>query len=247
MRRWQIDAWLKEAAEKGYTVKWARYWDMASTKEAGDFTSGALCFWIKETDRFFIMNIKRGQWSPGKAEAMFTRYTKLDYNNHAPYQVGMEREPGSSGVYSIRHFQRLLKEGEDGISVALKEFPATQSKMLNAQPFTAAAENGKVYILDDAEADPHYRSEDGGKGWVGDFFDELEDFPEGAHDDMIDSVTGAYKLLTGKKGISATIGRGKDGITPESAGKVAKTGINHLNRAENGQIRRSSVTFGRKW
>lgn len=247
VKRWQIDAWLKEAESKGYTVKWARYWDMASTKEAGDYTSGALCFWIKETDRFFIMNIKRGQWSPGKAEAMFVRYTKLDYNNYAPYTVGMEREPGSSGVYSIRHFQKLLREGDDSISVTLKEFPATQSKMLNAQPFTAASESGKVYILDDAEEDPHYRSEDGGKGWVGDFFDEIEDFPEGAHDDMIDSVTGAYKLLTGKKGISATIGRNNSTNPADSAGKSAKAGQNRLGTLQNGMKKRSSVTFGRKW
>jgi hypothetical protein len=77
---------------------------------------------------------------------------------------------------------------------------------------------------------------------IRDFFDEMEDFPEGAHDDMIDSVTGCYKLLTGKKGIKTAIGRN----TSEGATGGQKPGKNQLGSLQNGKPKRSSVTFGRR-
>lgn len=248
-----FNSMIAEAQAKGYTLKWGRYWDMASTAEAGDYTSGSLGVWIKETDRFLIRNIKRGQYSPAKAEAAFVRTTKKDYDIYAPYKVGMEQEPGSSGKYSIRHFEGLLKAKEEAIggpplNIKLHEFPATQKKMINAQPMLAAAEAGKVYILDDPENDPEYNAGDGGLGWVMDFLNEIDDFPEGANDDQMDSTSGLYRMLTGKKGITAAIGRSQ-------AAQAATTSLREGNRghlaqqhgphANSGVLRRSRVTFGR--
>lgn len=242
---------IERAHQLKRTVKFGRYWDMASTANAGDYTTGALASHIKETDITIIWNIHRGQHSPAKAEEAFDKWTKKDELLYDRYTVGMEQEPGSSGKYSIRHFQKLLKEDTEngeGISLTLKEFPATTKKLLNAQPLLAAAEAGKVFIIDDPECDPYYYPQDGGQGWVKDFLLEVEDFPEGAHDDQMDGVSGVYRLLSGKKALSAAVGR-KNGADPAKTGEnqpdPANIGRNRLGNAENGRKRRSSITFGR--
>lgn len=235
--------------QRKLTVKWGRYWDMASTKEAGDYTSGVLGCWIKETDQFIIKGIRRGQFSPAKAETVFENLTYEDFEIYPGYKVGMEQEPGSSGVYSIRHFEKILKAdntelgGKPAMHLKVYESRSTNSKMLNAQPFLACAEFGKVFIVDDAVEDPLYRAEDGGKGWVQDFLDEIDDFPEGAHDDQVDAAGGLYRLLSGKKGLSASVGRS---VKSAAAQKVLSKNPGALANHETGPIRRSQVTFGRR-
>jgi predicted phage terminase large subunit-like protein len=209
-------------------IVWSRYWDMASVDEAGDFTSGALCLYNKETEEFYIRHLNRGQFSPARAELEFAKCVLQDASLEGLVKTGMEQEPGSSGKYSIRHFEGIGRETLPGFNLA--EFPATNSKVLNAQPMLAAAENGKVFYVDDGQD---------GAVWNNDFFSEAEVFPEGAHDDTIDSISGSYKLATGKKGITASIGRAAQVLVELDRIKMSQ------GAPEPGKKRRSSVTFGR--
>jgi predicted phage terminase large subunit-like protein len=218
---------MKEAESHHQLSQWIRYWDLASTKEAGDYTCGALCWYNKVTEEFYVRSLRRGQFSPGKVELEFFRCVQSDHALSDRIRIGMEQEPGASGKFSVRHFEKIAREAVPGSSV--KEFPATQSKLLNAQPWLAAAEAGGVYLVDDGED---------GLGWNKDFNEEAETFPEGAHDDIVDSIAGAYKLATGKKGIRASIGRSDAALAAISQQKLQA-------EAKNGQNRRSSVTFGR--
>jgi len=209
--------------------KWVRYWDFASTKNAGDYTSGPKCLYDTLTENFYITEMVRKQYSAQQAEAAFESAFINDQQQSPNHRVGMEKEPGSSGDYAVRHFQKIAREAKDhlGMKLApdkiLHSFRATTSKLLNAQPFLAAAEAGHVYYLDGH--------------WNTDWLNELKQFPEGAHDDQVDAVSGAYKLITGKKTLSAVFGRSpqveqlisqKSASTPETK-------------------RRSSVTFGRNY
>jgi phage terminase large subunit-like protein len=212
---------------------WARYWDMASVDEAGDYTSGALALYNKDTEDFYIRRLNRGQYSPARAELEFVKTILVDSKLEGFAKTGMEREPGSSGKYSIRHFEGLGREALPGFN--LQEFPATNSKVLNAQPMLAAAENGQVYLVDDGDGS----SADGTADWITDFLTEAEVFPEGAHDDTIDSISGAYKLATGKKGITASIGRVAEAVMEFDRLKMRQ------DSPEPEKKRRSSVTFGR--
>jgi hypothetical protein len=54
-------------------------------------------------------------------------------------------------------------------------------KVARAGPFSAAAERGHVYVVE--------------ARWNQPFFDELEAFPEGDHDDQVDAVSGAIEAL----------------------------------------------------
>lgn len=219
---------LADIRNARHRYSWVRYWDMASTAEAGDYTSGCLALYNYVTEEFYIVRLNRGQFSPAKAEMEFMKCVEMDDLLQGPLKTGMEMEPGASGRYSVRHFEGLGRGVLPGFN--LKEFPSTNSKVLNAQPMLAAAEGGKVYYLDDGAE---------GNEWNNDFFAEAEVFPEGAHDDTIDSISGAYKLATGKKGITASIGR-----SPLARAALERQRMG-VPRSQGQEVRRSLVTFGR--
>ena len=47
---------------------------------------------------------------------------------------------------------------------------------------TSQAEAGNVYVVNGT--------------WLNDFFDELDVFPDGQHDDQVDAASGAFTFLT---------------------------------------------------
>ena len=220
---------MLKSAQKG-KLRWIRAWDLASTAEAGDYTSGTLALYNKETEEFFIRNITRGQFSSYQAESQFKLLSKEDHQmaaaSHVRYCAGMEREPGSSGAYTINHFEGLLRE--EGLPTKLVPHPVGSGKLLNAQPLAAAAERGKVYLVCD------YNEKGSVTGWAKEFLDEAEFFPESENDDQIDSSSIAYKLVSGKTFIKPTFGRHKTPVShpAESKAIVAKKPI--------------GLTFGRR-
>ncbi len=63
----------------------------------------------------------------------------------------------------------------------MKTVKATQDKVTRALPASSQAETGNIKILQ--------------APWNEDFFRELENFPEGTHDDIVDALSGAFLLL----------------------------------------------------
>jgi phage terminase large subunit-like protein len=238
---------LAEWKKQRTGIKWGRVWDLASTHQAGDYSCGPRCAYIKADDHFYIESMKRGQWSAAKAELEFVRTSEEDYALFPDFQLGMEQEPGSSGKYSVRHFENLTRNGIPdtafhGIRGAkVTEHPATTSKQLRAEPFAGGAEHGKIWIVVDHEED--LLCEDPNEirtPWVREFFLECASFPEGAHDDQVDGASLTFIQLTGKKNLKVSIGRkmGKD-----------STGIPDT-MPQNGhdihQTHRRGATFGRR-
>lgn len=222
---------MLQDGQKG-KLEWARTWDLASTKEAGDYTCGALQLYNRATEEFYIVDMARGQWSPAKVEQEFMKAASADIRmanrDNVHYKQGIEEEPGSSGKYTTKHFRELL-HGEHP-QIKLQEAKATTSKMLNSQPLLAAAEAGKVFLVSD------FNEHGAVTGWAKAFMDELESFPEGDHDDQIDSVAQGYKLLTGKSFKKATFGRNPRTIVPPTAQETREVIAS----------RRVGLTFGRK-
>jgi phage terminase large subunit-like protein len=234
---------LKDWKEQEVPLFWGRGWDMASTKEAGDYTAGARALWVKRTEDFYIESMKRGQWSAATAESEFAKAVIEDTNLDPDFKFVMEQEPGSSGKYSVRHFEKLGREEVPGIS--LKEAPATQSKLLRASSFLAGLEHGHVYIIVDHEEDLQfdndtYAVDDIKTEWVREFFSEAKLFPEAPHDDQMDAVALNYINLSGKLGLKASIGRmkGKD-ITGMVGGR-------HVSGESPTPNHRRGATFGRR-
>ena len=64
----------------------------------------------------------------------------------------------------------------------MKTFKATQDKVTRALPVSSQAEAGNIKILQ--------------APWNEDFLREVENFPEGGHDDIVDALSGAFLMLT---------------------------------------------------
>jgi predicted phage terminase large subunit-like protein len=211
-------SWLKQTtAVMSDDFKWARCWDLAATDGAGDWTTGSLCGYSRKTSNFIIANIVRRQLSPGLVEQLVRNTAVSDGTDT---EILIEQEPGSSGKNLIEHFQKAVLP-----EYTVTAVPAVKSKLIRAQPCLAAAEAGKVWLLDET-----ITQELGSQGaWQDHFMREFETFPSGQYDDQVDTMSAGYNYLSGKKILSASWGRRKDDGT---------------NKRNSKQIRKASFMIG---
>lgn len=230
------EEWLKTTSDVKSLAddwKWARVWDLAATEDGGDYTCGTLCGFSKSTNNFVIGNVIREQKSPGGVEDKVKLIAAADGED---VEVCIEQEPGSSGKSLVEHYRTTVLP-----EYKVSPVPATKSKLIRAQPFLAAAEAGKVWLLDEnmtlyAES----------PSWHKLFKGEFKTFPAGEQDDQVDTAAAGYIHLSGKKVLSAVWHtRTKGGMTHTERSNNAKS-IRQAQfiRARTG--RRSSVAWGRR-
>lgn len=95
--------------------------------------------------------------------------------------IRVEQEPGSAGVRNIAQIRRDVLAGfiMDGKAV-------TGDKAVRAKAVSSQAAAGNVgYVI---------------APWNKAFFDELEVFDDGDHDDQVDSLSGAFNMITETQG-----------------------------------------------
>ena len=156
--------------------KAVRFWDFAashSTVKRADFTVGVLM--IKRGDRYFIIDVQRYRLPPIQANTLVLNTAKSDGVNVA---IRWQCEPGAAGVRDSVSLQQLLA-GYDARHVT-----ELRDKVSRAMPLSAGIESGTVVLCN--------------AGFNQLLISELEQFPDGEHDDIVDSVSGAYNCLTGK-------------------------------------------------
>jgi len=91
-------------------------------------------------------------------------------------QIGIEQDPGSAGVFEAHAYLELLR------GYAVRAIRPTGDKVTRARIPSAACERHKVKLL---------------RGpWNNAFLDELEAFPDGAHDDQVDAFSGAFSMVS---------------------------------------------------
>lgn len=189
-------SWLKKTTSvMSNDFRWARVWDAAATEGAGDWSTGTLCGYSRKTQAFIIGNIVRRQLSPGQVEVLVRNTAVSDGTDT---EILIEQEPGSSGKAFVEHYEKTVLP-----EYKVTPVPAVKSKLIRAQPFLAAAEAGKAYLLDES-----ITQEDGAPGsWHDHFIREFESFPTGQYDDQIDTASAGYNYLSGKKILTASWGR----------------------------------------
>lgn len=168
--------WFEIVTQAPAQIRKIRYWDLAATEakpgKDPDYTCGVL---IGEmVGVFYVVDAKRLRAGPGSVEALIKQTAYIDTLRTPIY---MEQEPGSSGVNTIDHYTRSVLIGYD-----FHGNKTTGSKEIRANPFSSAAEAHNVKLVQGP--------------WIGDFLDEIESFPEGAHDDQVDAASGAFSMLT---------------------------------------------------
>lgn len=166
------------------TLTWGRFWDLASTQNAGDFTAGMLFGANKAEQKGYIKHIVRDQLSPDNVEQLVKK-TAEDDGHEVPIYI--EQEPGSSGVTVINSYKKLLRGWQ------VTGIPSIKSKVARAHAMLAGAERGDLTL--------QYGE------WNKPFADEFDSFPGGDYDDQIDTVAAAWNKLIGQMQLGATWGR----------------------------------------
>ena len=156
-----------------------RYWDTASTEEAPgkdpDYTVGTRVafdvnreIWVEDVIRF-----RRG---PMHVENTIIQTAQAD-GRAVPIYI--EREPGSEGKLWLDYLIRRLA----GYTVIAA--PVLGKKAERAAPFASYAEAGHVKLVQGP--------------WIADWLAEMEGFSEDpkqvAHDDQVDSASGAFGVI----------------------------------------------------
>ncbi len=159
-------------------LKTIRPWDLAATKDGGDWTAGPLMSRQQNTGKIFIRDMKHFQKTPdGTKKAV---YASAEGDGHG-VSVWMEQEPGSSGVIVITDYRKMLS------GFVFNGEKATGPIEVRASPFLAACEMGNIFMV---------------KGdWNRALIDEVNAFPDGEHDDQVTALALGYnKLVLGMHG-----------------------------------------------
>jgi len=177
-------AWIKpshrheELPPASREWRWVRYWDLASTAEKlgadPDYTVGTLVGLDDENDPW-VADVARFRLDPGDTEDAVKATSIADALAYENVSIRMEQEPGSAGKIVIDHYGKVLR------GLSFDGVVSTGKKEVRALPFSTAMKRGLVHVLE--------------AGWTGDWYLELEAFPTGAHDDQVDSASGAYNHL----------------------------------------------------
>lgn len=163
-------------------IRKVRYWDLASTdeekvkKEKGDadYTASVL-MGLGSDGNLYVLEVSQHRLSPAQVETLVQ--SKAERDGRTGVAIWMEQEPGSSGVATLSHYMRHVLLGFN-----FRGDKPTGSKIERARGPSSACENGLVYIVQ------------GEKTRV--FLNELQAFPLGSHDDMVDAFTGAFAKIT---------------------------------------------------
>ena len=155
-----------------------RAWDLAATHQSAinvdpDYTVG-----LKGTrtadGTFYITNMQRLRSSPGMRDQAILEAANLDGTSCT---VRMPQDPGQAGKSQAEHFARLLA------GFSLRILSVSGDKKTRASPAASQAEFDKIKLV---------------RGhWNEDFLDELCNFPNDAHDDIVDALSDLIDELSG--------------------------------------------------
>jgi len=147
-----------------------RKWDLAGTKDGGDYTVGLLLGRSEDYD--VVLDVRRGQWSPYEVERMMKDVAAED---GPEVSISLNQDPGQAGKSQAQHLIRMLS----GFDVHARI--ESGSKEVRANPVAAQSQGGNVKILR--------------ASWNEALLSEIELFPVGYYDDQIDALSGAFEDL----------------------------------------------------
>lgn len=169
---WKICERLPEG-----TIDHVRFWDKAATDplpgQDPDWTAGVrMC--RDAYNRIYITHVRRFRANPLLNEINIKQQAQLDGTS---VKQRMEQEGGASGKSDIDHYARNVLFGFDFAGV-----PSRKNKVLRWGPLSAAAEQGRVFLV---QGD-----------WNQDFIDELAGCKgEDEKNDQADAASGALEEM----------------------------------------------------
>ena len=149
-----------------------RFWDLAATKDGGDYTVG-LKMSKTAAGMYIIEHVIRGQWSSKESRLIIPQTCKMD---HYKTMQRMEQEPAAGGKMAVDAYRTLLSDYDfDSVNPRV-------DKEISWIPFSDECAAGNVLVLKST--------------WTEEFLDEIEKVPNPrGYDDQVDAASGAYKIL----------------------------------------------------
>lgn len=161
-----------------------RAWDVAATKPHPantnpDWTRGVKCTYDKETQRFYVLGMESMRDTSALVQALIEQTATKD--GRGTY-VCIPIDAGAAGKANAE--QRKARLESLGYKVVME--PARKAKLVRAETFILACQEGRVFVAPNVFTEDHYR--------------ELEAFDgnkcNGLHDDIMDCLASAYTQLT---------------------------------------------------
>lgn len=154
-----------------------RFWDKAGTKDSGAYSVGVKMGRERHEpyDRYWVLDVVRGQWSSDAREANIQQAARLDGK---VVRIGIEQEPGSGGKESAENTIRGLA----GYKVYAER--PTGDKAQRADPYAGQVNGGNVYLVEGA--------------WNKAYIEELRSFSleNSKYKDQVDASSGAFTKLS---------------------------------------------------
>jgi predicted phage terminase large subunit-like protein len=156
---------------------WVRYWDRAATEPSAsnpdpDYTVGCLVGKDRERGIYYVADMVRERKNPGGVLELIKGTARVDGKGCT---VALEHDPAQAGKAEMAMYTRELA----GFDV--QGIPKTTAKEAAWRPASAQCRAGNIKVLR--------------APWNKAFFNELENLPKGAHDDIGDSLAGAVNFL----------------------------------------------------
>ncbi len=175
-RSW-FDSKVIERTKLPSKIRWVRYWDLAASQKtysdfSASFKMGIDLSMPTKTANIYLDFAEHFKKAWPEAKRRIVARAKMER-----IIVGAESQ-GMQKVACVELRNALLG------SCIVRECTNDKDKLTKLLPFLAACEAGRVFLV---------------KGeWHWGFFDELEAFPNGKHDDRVDAAAGGFNLLTGR-------------------------------------------------
>lgn len=160
-------------------VSVCRAWDFAATEKTEnndpDFTAGIL-MGRRKNGNFIVLNVINVRVAAGDVEKILLNTALADRTKYGrKIKIHIPVDPGAAGKIAADSYVKKLA------GYAVKSERVTGSKILRAMPFATQWQNGNVEVL---AAD-----------WNDMYLSQLEFFPDGKHDDMVDGSSDALNEL----------------------------------------------------
>ena len=151
-----------------HTLKIYTAWDLAiGQKQHNDFTVGIVAG-IDHLDRMYLLHLVIGKWD---SEGIIERIFEFQ-NNWKPQLQGIEK--GHIEMAIGPYLRKRMREEHTNINLEPLA-PGRNDKVARARPIQGRMKQGMVFIPKDAP-------------WTQPFVSELLQFPNGTHDDQVDTL-----------------------------------------------------------
>ena len=155
-----------------------RYWDLAATRptpqnQDPDWTRG-MKIGLDAVGQFWILGVVSNRDTPAAIESMFKATAQQD---GPMVEQWVEHDPGQAGKAQASHWTRAFAN----INLHFTEVPKT-AKEERAKRVSPQCERQNVLLV---------RGD-----WTDSFLNELTEFPNGAHDEFVDTLSGGFNVLT---------------------------------------------------